>query len=59
MDTIGSLRSKLDGCRGDWRSVCLATGLSYWWLVKFAQGRIKEPGLSKVEALQRYFAKAA
>lgn len=56
MDTIESLRRKLHGCRGNWRSVCADTGLSYWWLIKFAQGRFKEPGHSKIEALQRHFA---
>lgn len=36
--------------------MCTATGLSYWWLTKFAQGRIREPGLSKVERLESYIA---
>jgi hypothetical protein len=36
--------------------MCRQTGLSYGWVTKFAQGKISEPGLRKVEALQRYIA---
>lgn len=54
MSTIQTLRNELASRRGDWRALCDATGLSYWWLIKFAQGRIREPGLSKIEALQRF-----
>jgi hypothetical protein len=54
MDTVQALRKELADRRGIWREICAATGLSYWWLTKFAQGRIGEPGLSKIEALQAY-----
>lgn len=56
MDTVTHLRAQLRQHRGDWPAMCRATGLSYWWLTKFAQGRIAEPGLSKIEKLQVYFA---
>lgn len=50
------MRASLQSRRGDWPTLCKATGLSYWWVTKFAQGRIREPGLSKIERLQRYIA---
>ena len=56
MSTLTSLRSALHSRKGDWPAICSATGLSYWWLTKFAQGRIRDPGLSKVEKLQVYLA---
>lgn len=54
MDTVQLLRAELRHRRGRWREICASTGLSYWWLIKFAQGRIGEPGLSKVELLQAF-----
>lgn len=57
MDTITTIRESLQSRRGDWPLICSTTGLSYWWLTKFAQGRIREPGLSKIERLQAYIAK--
>lgn len=56
MDTIARIREALQCRRGDWPLICAKTGLSYWWLTKFAQGRIREPGLSKIERLQAYIA---
>ena len=56
MDTLTQVRTDLHARKGDWPAICLATGLSYWWLIKFAQGRIREPGLTKVERLQNYLA---
>lgn len=56
MDTITSLKASLEARKGDWPSMCKATGLSYHWLTKVAQGKISEPGLRKVEVLQRYIA---
>lgn len=58
MDTATRIRSSLQARRGDWPTICEQTGLSYWWLTKFAQGRIREPGLSKIERLQAYLAPA-
>jgi transcriptional regulator with XRE-family HTH domain len=54
MSTVLSLRTELQRRRGDWPALCQATGLSYSWLTKFAQGRIREPGLSKIERLREY-----
>lgn len=54
MDTVTSLRARLHSLRGEWPAICQATGLSYWWLTKLAQGRIAEPGIGKIERLQRH-----
>lgn len=54
MDTIADLREQLAKRRGEWRQLCAEAELSYWWLTKFAQGRIAEPGLGKIERLQRF-----
>lgn len=55
MDTIALAKHELDLRRGDWPAICEGADLSYWWLTKFAQGRIQEPGLRKIERLQKYF----
>lgn len=51
MDTVTALRTRLHSRRGEWPAISDATGLSYWWLTKLAQGRIAEPGIRKVERL--------
>lgn len=56
MDTVTSLRTELQARKGDWPLICQKAGLSYHWVTKFAQGKIAEPGLRKVESLQRYIA---
>lgn len=56
MSTVTAIRSDLAARKGEWPAICRETGLSYWWLTKFAQGRIKEPGLTKIERLQAYIA---
>lgn len=59
MMSIDSLREELRARRGTWREICEATGISYWWMTKFANGRFAEPGVSKIEALRAYFAATA
>ena len=56
MDTITTLRNDLNRRKGDWPTLCKATGLSYHWLTKFAQGKIAEPGIRKAEKVQAYIA---
>lgn len=51
MTTVQSIRSRLQARRGEWPAIAEATGLSYWWVMKVAQGQIKEPGISKAERL--------
>jgi hypothetical protein len=42
--------------RGQWPALCADIDLSYSRLCKFADGRIREPGVTKIETLQGYFA---
>lgn len=58
MTTIETLRQRLAAQKGDWPRLCAETGLTYWWLTKFAQGRIAEPGLSKIERLAEWLSGA-
>lgn len=37
--------------RGQWMAVCNATGLSYSWLTKLAQGQITNPTIQRLQAL--------
>lgn len=53
---LDSVLTELRARRGDWPALCRETGLSYWWLIKFGQGRINEPGILKVQRLSDYFA---
>lgn len=55
MSLINTTRSELMARKGDWPEICQRTGLSYWWLIKFAQGRIDDPGVLKLEKLQEHF----
>lgn len=55
-NTIEVLQAALQARRGTWAQVCEDTGLNYWWLMKFAQGRISNPGYDKVQRLQAYLA---
>lgn len=58
MSTIETLRNRLSTQKGEWPRLCSETGLTYWWLTKFAQGRIAEPGLSKIERLDAWLTTA-
>ena len=53
---LDSALTELRARRGDWPAICQATGLSYWWLIKFGQGRIREPGILKIQRLADHFA---
>jgi len=52
--TIGRLRD-----RGRYREVAEATGLGYEWLAKLAQGVIHDPGVNKIELLNRFLREEA
>lgn len=52
MTTVSNMRQRLRDRRGEWPDIAEKAGLSYWWLIKLAQGKIAEPGLHKVERLQ-------
>lgn len=54
MSTIDSVRARLAAQKGDWPQICREAQLTYWWLTKFAQGRIAEPGHAKIERLTQW-----
>ena len=54
-NTIQSARIELTARKGEWPTICRATGLTYWWVTKFAQGKIVEPGVTRIEKLLTYF----
>jgi hypothetical protein len=45
--------------RGRYREVADATGLGYEWLAKLVQGRIHDPGVNKIELLNRFLVEEA
>ncbi|MBU9413522.1 hypothetical protein [Burkholderia multivorans] len=57
MSIITFIRSELLARKGNWRKICEETNLSYWWLIKFAQGRISNPGMKNLEVLRTYLEK--
>lgn len=40
--------------RGSWPAVCRATGLSYSWLTKLAQGAIPDPSFRRLQKLHDF-----
>ena len=54
--TPDSVRQKLNAAKGQWPTICEATGLNYSWLTKFARNEIPNPGWNRVKALAEYFA---
>lgn len=52
MNVTETTRTALRTLRGDWPEIAKSAGLSYWWLLKFAQGQIREPGATKLEKLR-------
>lgn len=58
MSIITTIRTELLARKGSWRRICSDTNLSYWWLTKFAQGRISNPGAVNLEILRIYLEKA-
>lgn len=58
MTTIQSIRTRLNAQKGEWPRLCAEADLTYWWLTKFAQGRIAEPGMSKIERLSAWLDQA-
>lgn len=46
---------RLQAVKGSWGTVAEATGVSYSWLCKFAQGRIPNPSVRRIEHILWYF----
>jgi len=40
--------------RGKYRNIADQTGLDYDWICSISQGRIKDPGVKKMQALYDY-----
>lgn len=51
MTTVSELQQRLQARTGEWPSIAKAAGLSYWWVMKIGQGKIPEPGITKVTRL--------
>ncbi len=56
MSLILTVREELLARKGEWPEICRQTALSYWWVTKFAQARLDNPGVRKLELLERHFA---
>lgn len=50
-DLISLTKVMLAQKRGRWPQLCASTGLSYSWVTKFFQGRIKHPGYRLLQRL--------
>lgn len=53
------VQRELQTKKGSWPTIAEKTGLDYSWLTKFAQGKIKDPGIQKIQRLADFFKKAA
>jgi transcriptional regulator with XRE-family HTH domain len=49
------VKGRLTAAKGQWPTICRETGLRYSWLSKFAQDRIPNPGITKIQRLADYF----
>ena len=47
--------ARLQAERGKWPKICEATGIGYYWLRRFAQGHIPNPGFNQIQVLYDYF----
>jgi transcriptional regulator with XRE-family HTH domain len=47
--------NELEASKGKWSAVAEGSGVSYRTLEKIARGEIKDPGISHVEKLAKYF----
>lgn len=52
MNITEQTRNQLHTYRGEWPVIAKTAGLSYWWLLKFAQGQIKSPSANRLETLR-------
>jgi hypothetical protein len=55
MSLVTVVKTELLARKGEWPRISRETGISYWWLIKFAQGRIPNPGVLVLEKLQKHF----
>lgn len=46
---LDQMKSRLAAVKGQWPAVCAQADVDYVWLFKVMQGRIKDPGVTRVE----------
>jgi len=44
----------LQSKKGKWPAIADASGLNYWWIQRFGQGRIPTPSHQKIKKLSEY-----
>lgn len=49
---ILSIKSALEGRRGDWQSIASRAQVSHSWLSKFVNGHITNPGVATLKAVK-------
>lgn len=52
---LETVLAELQTRKGTWPVIARKTGLDYDWLCKLAQGQIHDPGVRKIERLQKHF----
>lgn len=53
-DLLAVTLQLLERHRGRWPGICAATGLSYSWLTKLAQGLIRNPSFLRLQRLHEH-----
>lgn len=48
------VRRLLNSRKGQWKVIAAATGISYSWVAKFAQGHISNPGYQRLRNLRNH-----
>ena len=48
----------LNNRKGQWPTIAAATGVSYSWIAKVAQGHIKNPAIKQLEAVDSWLREA-
>lgn len=46
---LHKMKTRLSAAKGRWPSIAATAGVDYVWLFKVMQGRIKDPGVTRVE----------
>ena len=55
LSLLESVKENLNSNTGSWPQISKKSGVAYHTLIKIASGAIKDPGVSKVQALADYF----
>jgi hypothetical protein len=54
MSLISTVRIELQERKGEWPRIASETSNSYSWMCKFAQGKMTNPGVNRLEAIEKY-----